>query len=104
MFNFLLVIAAALFLAHVILLFTAFTNSQLARGRYFYSHLTLWLTGATIFVLALLYSGTGQSRFLDYFDSPLKKAMIIGFTLALSLVAHIIVRLLVLPLLTKNRA
>jgi hypothetical protein len=93
-----------LFLAHVVLLFTAFPNSQLARRRYFYSHLTLWLTGATIIVLSLLYSGTGRSGFLDYFDSSLKKVMIIGFTLALSLVAHIIVRLLVLPLLTKNRA
>jgi hypothetical protein len=85
------------------LLFTAFPNSQLAKQRYFYSHLTLWLTGVTVFVLALLCSGTGQSAFLDYFDSPLKKAMIIIFTLTLSLVAHSIVRLVVWPLMSKNR-
>ena len=101
MFSFLLVLAAALFLAHVVLLFTAFPKSQLAHQRYFYSHLTLWLTGATVFVLALLYSGTGQSAFLDYFDSPLKKAIIIAFTLTLSLVAHGLVRLVVLPLMKK---
>lgn len=103
MFYLLLVVAAAFFLAHVILLFTAFPNAQLAQKRYFYSHLTLWLTGATVFILALLYSGKGQSGFLDYFDSPVKKGMIITFTLALSLVAHTIVRLLVLPLMSKNR-
>ena len=103
MFNLLIVLAAALFLAHVVLLFTAFPNSRLARQRYFYSHLTLWLTGGVVFILALLYSGTGQSGFLDYFDSPLKKGMIITFTLALSFVAHTIVRLVVLPLMTKSK-
>jgi len=103
MFYFLLTLAAALFLAHVILLFTAFPKAQLARKRYFYSHLTLWLTGGTVFILALLYSGTGESGFLDYFDTPRKKGMIIAFTLALSLVAHMIVRLAVLPLISKNR-
>jgi hypothetical protein len=95
--------AASLFLAHVILLFTAFPNSQLAKQRYFYSHLTLWLTGVTVFVLALLCSGTGHSAFLDYFDSPTKKAMIIAFTLVLSLVAHTLVRLVVLPLMSKSK-
>ncbi|MGY3212264.1 hypothetical protein [Mucilaginibacter sp. HD30] len=103
MFYFLLAVAAALFLANVILLFTAFPKAQLAQKRYFYSHLTLWLTGATVFILALLYSGTGESGFLDYFDSPKKKGMIIAFTLTLSLVAHTIVRLAVLPLMSKNR-
>jgi len=103
MFYFLLIIAAGLFLAHVVLLFTAFPDAQLAQRRYFYSHLTLWLTGATVFILALLYSGEGQSTFLDYFDTPTKKGMIIAFTLALSLVAHTIVRLLVLPLMSKSR-
>ena len=103
MYIFLWIAAAGLFLAHVILLFTAFPNSQLARQRYFFSHLTLWLTGVTIFILALLCSGTGHSAFLDYFDSPIKKGMIITFTLALSLVAHTIVRFVVLPLMSKNR-
>ncbi len=103
MFNILLLLAAGLFLAHVVLLFTAFPNSKLAQKRYFYSHLTLWLTGGVVFILALLYSGKGQSGFLDYFDSPFKKGMIITFTLALSLVAHTIVRLVVLPLMSKSK-
>ncbi len=103
MYILLWIVAASLFLAHVVLLFTSFPNSQLARQRYFYSHLTLWLTGVTVFVLALLCSGTGHSAFLDYFDSPIKKGMIIAFTLALSLVAHTIVRLVVLPLMSKSK-
>ncbi len=103
MFYLLLIAAACLFLAHVILLFTAFPKSQLAGQRYFYSHLTLWLTGGIVFLLALFYSGSGQSGFLDYFDSPLKRAMIIVFTFALSLTAHTIVRYIVLPLLSKAR-
>ena len=103
MYIFLWIVAAGLFLAHVILLFTAFPKSQLARQRYFYSHLTLWLTGLTIFVLAVLCSGNGESAFLDYFNTPVKKAMIIVFTLALSLTAHTIVRLLVLPLMSKGK-
>ncbi len=102
MFYFLLILAAGLFLAHVILLFTAFPNAQLAQQRYFYSHLTLWLTGGVVFILALVYAGTGQSSFFDYFDSPLKKGMILMFTVALSLVAHTIVRLVVLPLMRKS--
>ena len=102
MYNALWILAAGLFLAHVVLLFTSFPNAQLARKRYFYSHLTLWLTGITIFTLAMLCAGTGHSAFLDYFDSPLKKGMIIAFTLALSLVAHSIVRLVVLPLMSKK--
>jgi len=103
MYNALWIVAAGLFLAHVVLLFTSFPNAVLARKRYFYSHLTLWLTGVTIFTLAVLCAGTGHSAFLDYFNSPLKKGMIIGFTLALSLVAHTIVRLVVLPLMSKNK-
>jgi len=103
MYVFLWIIAAGLFLAHVILLFTAFPKSQLAQRRYFYSHLTLWLTGLTVFLLAVLSSGTGESAFLDYFNTPVKKGMIIVFTLSLSLVAHTIVRMLVLPIMNKAK-
>ncbi|WP_429383310.1 hypothetical protein [Mucilaginibacter sp. UYCu711] len=99
MFYLILTAAALLFIAHVVLLFTSFQKSALLPTRYFYSHLTLWLTGVLVFVLALLYSGTGQLLFLDYFDTMQKKMMILVFTFALSLVAHFIVRLLVLPLL-----
>jgi SNF family Na+-dependent transporter len=104
MFYILLIAAATLFVLHVGLLLAAFPNSELAQRRYFFSHLTLWLTGLMIFIMAVLYSGSGRSGFLDYFDTPLKKVMILAFTLALSLVAHTIVRLAVLPLLRKNRA
>jgi hypothetical protein len=104
MFYFLLIAAAILFLFHVGLLLAAFPNSELAHRRYFFSHLTLWLTGLMVFTMAVLYSGSGQSSFLDYFNTPLKKGMILIFTLALSLVAHLIVKTLVLPLMRKNQA
>jgi hypothetical protein len=99
-------IAAALlfFIAHVALLLMAFPKSQLDSSRYFYSHLTLWLTGLSIFLLACLYSGTGQSAFLDYFSTPVKKGAILVFTLTLSLTAHVIVKALVLPLMRKNHS
>jgi hypothetical protein len=102
MFYSLIIIAIIFFITHVALLFTAFPKSELARRRYFYSHLTLWLTGLAVFTLAVLYAGSGQSAFLDYFDTPLKKAIILIFTFALSLTAHLIVKLLVLPLMRKS--
>jgi len=99
MFYLILTAAALLFIAHVVLLLISFKGSELIPTRYFYSHLTLWLTGVLVFILALQYSGTGQLSILDYFDTLQKKVMILVFTFALSLVAHLIVRLLVLPLL-----
>ncbi|WP_184545873.1 hypothetical protein [Mucilaginibacter sp. FT3.2] len=102
---FYLLIAAALlfFIAHVTLLFMAFPKSQLNSTRYLYSHVTLWLTGLVVFCLALLYSGNGQSGFLDYFDTQAKKGLILAFTVALSLTAHTIVRTLILPMMRKNQ-
>ncbi|SEA79098.1 hypothetical protein [Pedobacter hartonius] len=102
MFYVLIIATITFFIAHVILLLTAFRQSKLARIRYFYSHLTLWITGIFVFSLALLYSGSGRSSFLDYFDSTSKKAMILVFTLSLSLVAHCIVTLAVVPLLRNK--
>lgn len=104
MFYTFIAVAAILFIAHVALLLMAFPGSELERRRYFYSHLTLWLTGAVVFAMAVLYSGKGQSGFLDYFDTPFKKAMILAFTIALSFTAHTIVRLLVVPLLRKSHS
>jgi hypothetical protein len=104
MLYFLLAAAALLFIAHVVLLFTSFPKAGLATSRYFYSHLTLWLTGLTVFIMAIIFAGTHQSNFLDYFDTFSKKLLIVGFTLALSLVAHGIVRFVVLPLLQRDRA
>ncbi len=102
MFYILLIAAGVLFIAHVTLLFTSFPKSTLLPKRYFYSHLTLWLTGGSVFILALLYSGSGRSAFLDYFNSPIKLGMILVFTFALSLMAHNIVRFLVMPMMNKR--
>ena len=99
----LLLVAAAFFIAHVVLLFTSFNNAKLISRRYFYSHLTLWLTGLTVFALAMLYSGKNQSGFLDYFNTSLKQSYILVFTFGLSLVAHCLVTFVVLPLLRKSR-
>ncbi|WPV01538.1 hypothetical protein SNE26_07100 [Mucilaginibacter sp. cycad4] len=96
-------VAIILFIAHVFLLFTSFSNASVISSRYFYSHLTLWLTGLSVFALAALYSGTNQSGFLDYFDTWMRKSYILLFTFGLSLVAHAIVTFLVLPLLRKSK-
>ncbi|WP_114937741.1 hypothetical protein [Mucilaginibacter endophyticus] len=95
--------AVVLFIAHVVLLFTSFSKGTLISPRYFYSHLTLWLTGLAVFVLAVLYSGSNQSAFLDYFDTWTKKSYILIFIFGLSLVAHCLVTFLVLPLLRKSK-
>ncbi len=103
MFYLLTFTALILFVAHVVLLIASFVGPKFGSSRYFYSHLTLWLTGVTVFILALLYSGEHRSGFLDYFNTPVKLAMIIVFTFSLSLVAHCIVKFIVLPLVNKNR-
>ncbi|WCT14506.1 hypothetical protein [Mucilaginibacter jinjuensis] len=103
MFYFLILIAVLLFVAHVVLLIASFVGPKFGSSRYFYSHLTLWLTGITVCILAVLYSGEHRSGFLDYFNTPSRVVMIIVFTFALSLVAHGIVKFIVLPLVKKNR-
>jgi hypothetical protein len=103
MFYLLISIALILFVAHVVLLIASFVGPKFGSSRYFYSHLTLWLTGVTVCILAVLYGGEHRSGVLDYFDTPVKLAMIIVFTFALSLVAHCIVKFIVLPLVNKSR-
>ncbi|RFZ84104.1 hypothetical protein DYU05_00240 [Mucilaginibacter terrenus] len=93
--------AVLLFVLHVVFLLISFKNGALLTRRYFYSHLTLWLTGGCVFLLALFYSGHGISGFLDYFNTAIKLGMILLFTFALSLVAHLIVSRIVLPLMRK---
>lgn len=97
MFYLLSALALGLFVAHVILLFTSFPAKGFKNARYFYSHLTLWLTGITVFALTMLYAGGGQSVLLDYFDTPLKKVLILVVATVLSVIAHMIVKTLVLP-------
>ncbi len=102
MFYIIISAAGVLFLTHVWLLLTAFPKFELAKRRYFYSHLTLWLTGLLLFILTIVYSGAGKSGFIDYFNSPLSKVMILVFTIALSLVAHGIVKIFILPIFRKQ--
>lgn len=97
LFSTLAALAALFFVAHVILLFTSFGKNGYQKGRYFYSHLTLWISGALLFLLALLYSGKEVSPILDVFDTLGKQALILGLVVVLSLVAHTIVRKFVIP-------
>lgn len=96
-FNSIAILALVFFLAHVFLLFTSFGKNGYQKRRYFYSHLTLWISGVLLFVLAWLYAGKQASPLLDVFDTPEKKIMIIGAVLLLSFAAHTIIRFLILP-------
>lgn len=94
--------AVVLFVAHVVLLLASFRRSGFSNRNYFYSHFTLWLTGVCVFLLAWQYRGQGISGFLDYFNTIDRLLIILAFTAALSLVAHLIVRYLVLPAWKKG--
>jgi hypothetical protein len=96
-FNSLAILALLFFLAHVVLLFTSFGKNGYQKTRYLYSHITLWICGGLLFLLASLYAGKQVSGILDVFDTPGKQLMIIGVVLLLSLTAHTIVRYLVMP-------
>jgi hypothetical protein len=102
-FNSLVILALVFFLAHVVLLFTSFGKNGYQKTRYLYSHVTLWVCGGLLFTLATLYSGTGVSTLLDVFDTPVKRIMIVVAFLLLSLLAHNIVRLLVMPKYNVNK-
>ncbi|PWV47620.1 hypothetical protein [Chitinophaga sp. S165] len=96
-FNSLVALALLFFIAHVILLFTSFGKNGYQKMRYFYSHLTLWICGGLLFLLAVLYTGKNVSAILDVFDTPVKQLLIPGVVVVLSLTAHTIVRFLVMP-------
>jgi len=98
----LILTAAALFIAHVVLLLASFRSHGFSRRNYFYSHFTLWLTGICVFFLAWQYHGQNVSGFIDYFSTPLRLVIILLFTAALSLTAHLIVKWLVLPIWKKG--
>lgn len=93
----LLVLMAVCFLSHVLMLFTSFGAGGVRKRRYFLSHLTLWLTGAFGYLIAVLYAGKGVSPVIDVFDTPGKQVLLLVIAFGLSLVAHSIVRLFVLP-------
>lgn len=97
MFTTLAILALVFFVAHVILLFTSFGKNGYQKKRYFYSHLTLWITGVLLFVMAALYAGKEVSPVLDVFDTIGKQALILAAVVVLSLTAHTICRYLVIP-------
>ncbi|QHS55965.1 hypothetical protein GWR56_10615 [Mucilaginibacter sp. 14171R-50] len=101
MFQILITAASVLFALHVILLLGSFSRKKVLAKRYFYSHVSLWLAGIAVFALATICHGTQRSGFLDFFDTTFRRIMILGFTLFLSAVAHVIVRLLVLPIIRR---
>ncbi|WP_345949289.1 hypothetical protein ABDD95_20810 [Mucilaginibacter sp. PAMB04274] len=98
----LMILAAVLFVAHVVLLLASFSRTAFSRRRYFYSHLTLWLTGICVFVLAWQFRGQQISGFLDYFNTLGRLILILIFTAALSLAAHLIVKFAILPAWYKS--
>ncbi|GAA3923426.1 hypothetical protein GO495_02645 [Chitinophaga oryziterrae] len=102
-FNSLVILALVFFLAHVVLLFTSFGKNGYQKTRYLYSHITLWICGGLLFLLASLYAGKQVSGIVDVFDTPVKQLLIIGLVLLLSFTAHTIVRYLVMPKYTIDR-
>jgi uncharacterized membrane protein HdeD (DUF308 family) len=98
----LLMLAAICFVSHVIMLFTSFPAEGMRKSRYFMSHVTLWLTGIFFYLVTGIYAGEGISAAIDLFDTNGKRMLILVVVFGLSLLAHIIVRLLVIPQY-KNR-
>lgn len=96
-FTWLAAAAAIFFVAHVLLLFTSFSRGMYNKRKYIWSHLTLWICGAIVFSMALLYAGKGESAIMDAFDTPVKRWLIIAVAFALSAAAHTIVKLWVMP-------
>lgn len=96
-FQLLATVAGLLFIAHVLLLFTSFGKREYSKSKYLWSHITLWLSGATLFVMSILYAGKGEPVFVDVFSTPFKQVLIMIIAFGLSAIAHLLVKLLVLP-------
>lgn len=97
LFATLAMLAAVFFVAHVVLLFTSFPVTGFLKQRYFWSHATLWVFGIIVFLMATLFAGQGLSAVADVFDTPAKRLIILAIVAIVSLIAHTVVRLLVLP-------
>lgn len=95
MFTALLVLALLFFVAHVALLFTSFSKNTFNKRRYAWSHYTLWLCGIVAYLAVILFAPNDGTS--DVFNTPVKQGLILLTVIALSAVAHTIVRLLVLP-------
>lgn len=104
LFAFMGITALLFFIAHVVLLFTSFGDKGFHKTKYFWSHATLWIFGVLLFLMATLFAGKQISIVADVFDTPLKRLLILVAVAVLSLVAHTIVRLVVLPKFTGRKA
>lgn len=90
------VAAILFFVAHVALLIASFSKGAFHKTIYLWSHITLWITGGIVFFIAALYAGKGEYEVLDLFDTAGKRLLILVTAFALSGLAHLIVRYLVL--------
>nr|WP_295872484.1 hypothetical protein [uncultured Chitinophaga sp.] len=96
------ILAAAFFVAHVGLLFTSFGKKGFQKTKYLWSHITLWITGVLACIITLLFAGKSVSGVIDVFNTPGKSSLLIILSLVLSLIAHTIVKTMILP--KYNRA
>lgn len=96
LFTSLSVAAILFFVAHVALLIASFTKGGFNKGRYLWSHITLWITGGILFYMAGRFAGTGELPLADVFDTTGKRLLIIVAAFGLSGLAHLIVRYLIL--------
>ena len=97
MYTTLLVLTIAFFVAHVFLLFTSFGKAGFQKTKYLFSHITLWACGIFAYLIAYLYAGKNVSAVADVFDTPVKQGFLIVLVIILSVIAHTIVKFLVLP-------
>ena len=103
-FTSLLALAIIFFVAHVVLLFTSFGKNGFQKKKYFWSHLTLWITGVIAYLVTVLYAGKGLSETVDLFDTAGKQALLLLVTVVLSVVAHTVVKLFILPKYTPQKS
>jgi H+/gluconate symporter-like permease len=97
MYTTLLILTIVFFIAHVLLLFTSFGKAGFQKTKYLFSHITLWICGILAYLTAFLYAGKNVSTLADVFDTPMKQGFLIVLVVILSIVAHSIVKYLVLP-------
>ncbi|MBV8252151.1 MAG: hypothetical protein JO154_06040 [Chitinophaga sp.] len=89
------------FVAHVLLLFTAFGKNGMKKTQYLWSHITLWIAGGLACLITILFAGKQVSPVVDVFNTPAKSLLLVVLAFVLSLIAHTVVRKLVLPRYAK---
>lgn len=97
MLTFLPLLAVAFFVTHVLLIFTSFGKKGYHPRKYLWSHITLWIAGVLVTVFLWQNSGQPSSGIGETFNTPLKRFFPILLAFGLSVIAHIIVRLFILP-------